>query len=68
MHNWGCDLKKLKRYSQEAFERFVLEQKINYGLGKVRLSKKMLLRYWNQLNLDPFRRRFLAFLLWPKKF
>ena len=68
MRNWSCDLKGLGKRSKKALRQFILEQKINYGLGGNRLSKKQLLALWNELNIDPLRKRFLAFLLWPKKF
>lgn len=67
MHNWSCDIKALRKRSKRGAERFELEQKINYGLGKEKLSRKQLLHWWPRLTLDPLRKRFLSFLLWPTK-
>lgn len=68
MHNWSCDLKALRKRSKEGEEIFMLEQKINFGLGRAKLSKEKLLYYWDKLHIDSNRRRFLKFLLWPAKF
>ena len=67
MHNWSCDIEKLRDHSKKGAALFELEQKVNYGLARSRISKKQLLRYWKELQLDPDRRRFLSFLLWNRK-
>lgn len=67
MHNWSSDLRALRSRSHAAFELFILEQKINFGLGRSRLARQKLLRYWQKLRIDPLRKKFLAFLLWPKR-
>lgn len=40
---------------------------INWGLGGEKLDKKLVKKYWAKLFLDPEARKFLEFLLWPKK-
>lgn len=66
MYNWSIDLGKLGRKSKEAVI-WRLEQTINFGLNGSELNKNLVKKYWNKLRLDPLRKKFLKFLLWPKK-
>ncbi len=66
MYNWSIDLKELKK-DKEAYIIWRLEQLINYGLGGEKLNKRLLKKYWNRLYLDAGKKRYLKFLLWPKK-
>jgi hypothetical protein len=63
MYNWSVDTKRLKQ-NHEAFEVFQLEQMINFGLNDQKLSEKSLRKYWDRLNIDEYKRRFLKNLLW----
>ena len=66
MYNWSVDIAKLKK-DPEQFAIWRLEQMINFGLGKEKLSGQELEQYWPRLTLDPDKKNFLAFLLWGKK-
>lgn len=66
MYNWSIDLNKMGRNSKDATI-WKLEQTINFGLNGKKLNKLLTKRYWKKLHLDPARRKFLKFLLWPKK-
>ncbi len=66
MYNWSVDLKELKKDSPRAVI-WKLEQAINYGLKGKKLDKKLVKKYWNKIHIDPYRRKFLKFLLWPPK-
>ncbi|MDP2905863.1 MAG: hypothetical protein Q8O22_06155 [Candidatus Omnitrophota bacterium] len=66
MYNWSVDLKELKK-DKEAYTIWRLQQLINYGLAGERLSKRLVKKYWDKLYLDPPTKRYLKFLLWPKK-
>lgn len=66
MYNWSVDLNKMGRNSKDATI-WRLEQIINFGLNGKKLNKLLTKRYWKNLRLDPARRKFLKFLLWPKK-
>jgi hypothetical protein len=66
MHNWSVNLKALKKYPKKA-EIWKLEQLVNFGLNGEKLDRQLLRKYWGQLRLDPDRKKFLRFLLWPKK-
>ena len=66
MYNWSVDLKKLGKKSKTATI-WRLEQAINFGLNGGKLNKRLIKKYWDELYLDPARKKFLKFLLWPKK-
>ncbi len=65
MYNWSVDTRRLKKDPQK-YEQFVLEQKINYGLGKEKLSQKALKKYWSKLKIDPEKKAYLKEILWPQ--
>ncbi|GEM_PF-998895 len=62
MYNWSTDTNSFT--TPEGKERFVLEQRINFGLRGSKLSVPQLLKFWNQLEIDPARRAFLSLLLY----
>jgi len=59
MKNWSTDTKKLKK-DKDKFAIWKMEQLINFGLGKERIKKSDLRKYWDTLDIDPFKRKFLA--------
>lgn len=63
MYNWSVDTTKLKKNS-EKYAIFELEQLINFGLNKEKISKKQLKKYWLNIEIDPSKRSFLEKLLW----
>jgi hypothetical protein len=67
MYNWSVDEKKFKREDPEGYKIWKLEQMINWGLGGEKLKEKLVRKYWQKLFLDPETKKFLEFLLWPKK-
>lgn len=67
MYNWSIDEKKFKREDPKSYKIWKLEQMINYGLGKEKLDEKLVRKYWRKLFMDEITRRYLNFLLWPKK-
>jgi len=68
MYNWSVDEKYLKKFPKK-YKLWCLEQTISYGLDGDRLDKNEVMMNWNYLKkrLDPQRRKFLEFLLWPKQ-
>lgn len=66
MKNWSTDTALLKK-DKEAYEIWSLQQHINYGLDGECLSRKKLIKYWDKLEIDPDAKKFLSFVLWPKK-
>jgi hypothetical protein len=66
MYNWSINLKKLAKNPKQAVI-WKLQQAINFGLNGKKLNRRLVKRHWKGLYLDPPRRKFLKFLLWPKK-
>lgn len=66
MYNWNTDVKKLKK-NKEAYTVWRLQQLINYGLDGARLNRRLLKKYWHRLHLDPDKKKYLKFLLWPNR-
>lgn len=62
MYNWSTDTKELKKYP-EKYEIWKLEQMINFGLQNQKINKKKLTKYWEKLNIDPARKKFLKMFL-----
>jgi len=62
MKNWSTDTKKLKQ-NKLKFTIWKLEQLINFGLGKEKLDLAELKKHWNIIDIDPFKRKFLALLV-----
>ena len=66
MRNWSTDVTELKK-DKEKYAVWCLEQTVNFGLGNGRLSSRLLKKYWNLLNIDPDKKKYLAMLLWGGK-
>lgn len=66
MYNWSVDAKRLKK-DKEVWEKWKLEQIINFGLRNEKISKTLLLEHWSDLDLDLKKKKFLEFLLRDKK-
>ena len=63
MYNWNTDITELKK-DKEKYAIWKLEQLINFGLNGQKIQTKLLKKYWNQLHLDPRRRRVLEYWVW----
>jgi len=64
MYNWSTDTTRLKKNSLE-YQRYVVEQRVNYGLNCQKISAKTLKDNWELLDLDPSKKSYLAKVLWP---
>lgn len=62
MKNWSTDTKKLRK-NKDKFTIWKLEQLVNFGLGKKKIKKSELKKYWNIINIDPFKRKFLSLFI-----
>jgi len=62
--HWSVDTTELKK-DEEAFTIWDLEQRINWGIGESKISRKDLLKYWNKIDIDPFKRKALSLTLFP---
>jgi len=64
MHIWDyreADLKKTKWGRT-----YILENMINMGPGRRKISLKQVKKQWHKLKIDPLRRRLFKFLIWGK--
>ena len=66
MYNWSVDTKRLKK-DKASWEKWQLEQMINFGLAGKKIDKSLLIKYWPRLDIDAQKKKFLKFLLWGKK-
>lgn len=65
MKNWSTDTKQLQKDPRK-FAIWKLEQMINFGLDGEKISEAELKEYWNELNIDPARRKFLSLLIYGR--
>jgi len=63
MHNWSVDTTRLKK-NPSLYERFVLEQRINFGLNGHKLSLASLKKHWDKLVIDKNKRAYLKKIVW----
>ena len=63
MNHWSVEEKHMREKDPEAFALWNLEHAINFGLGKKPLKKTELLKYWDRLDLDTHKKKFLSILL-----
>lgn len=59
MKNWSINTKELEK-DKEKFTIWKLEQLINFGPGKEKIKTADLKKYWNILDIDASKRKFLA--------
>ena len=65
VHIWDYDINELKKSKRGRL--LILERQINYGVDKgekIKLSEVK--KHWNELNIDPDRRRLFRFWIWGK--
>ena len=60
--HWSIDVTELKK-DEEAFTIWNLEQRINWGIGEGKINRKDLLKYWNKIDIDIFKRKALSLAL-----
>jgi hypothetical protein len=62
MYNWSTQIEELKK-DKKKYSIWKLEQMVNFGLNGDKLDQGELKRYWEQIKIDPDRRKFLALIL-----
>ncbi len=65
MHLWDYREKDLKKTAWG--RRYILQNMINLGPGRRKISKKLVKKYWYDLDIDPLRRNLLRYLIWGKR-
>lgn len=66
MYNWTVDTKQLKK-DKKQYAIWKLEQMVNFGLNGQKLDKTTLKMYWSKLKLDPKKKKYLSWILWPQR-
>ena len=68
MYNWSVDEKAFKKADPKGYGLWKLAQAINYGEAGEKLDQKAVRKHWQEIEgeLDPYKKRFLEFLLWKK--
>lgn len=66
MYNWSVNTKRLKK-DKKKYTIWKLQQLINFGLGKEKLDQREIKKYFNLLNIDTDKKKFLSFILYGKK-
>lgn len=62
MYNWSIDEKQLdKSPRKKAIWR--MQQMVNFGLNGEKISEKELRQFWDSLQIDESRRKFLSMLI-----
>ena len=60
--HWSVNTKDLEK-DPEGFAIWKLEQWVNWGIGKPKAKKKDLIKYWNVLDIDKWKRKALSLAL-----
>jgi hypothetical protein len=60
--HWSVDTTELQK-DPDAHAIWTLEQAINFGIRDRQISRELLTKYWDRLDLDPVKKKYLAFLL-----
>lgn len=66
MHNWSIDTTELKK-DKKQYAVWRLEQMVNFGLDGKKISHGEIKKYWNILDLDRDKKKYLKMILWPKQ-
>ena len=56
--HWSVDTDELAKNS-EAFTIWKIEQRVNWGIGEGKMRITDLRKYWDKIDIDPFKRRAL---------
>ena len=60
--HWSVDTREIEK-DTDALIIWNLEQRINWGIGKDKINREELLKYWDKIDIDVFRRKALALAL-----
>ena len=62
MKHWSVDTSELEK-DPAAYAVWQLEEMINFGLRDGKIDRANLITYWDKLDLDPAKKKFLALLI-----
>jgi len=61
-NHWSVDTRELKK-DRESFYIWELEQWVNWDIGTSKASKSNLIKYWDKLDIDEWKRKALSLAL-----
>lgn len=67
MKHWSVDERKFRQTNPEKYRIWQLTERVNSGVGRRKLKRTELKKYWLKLDLDPSMKRYLTRLVWPKQ-
>lgn len=62
VYNWSIDEKKLEK-DKKKYAIWKLEQTVNFGLRGKKIKKETIKKYWNDIKIDPYKRKFLKLII-----
>ncbi|OGM93827.1 hypothetical protein A2935_04080 [Candidatus Wolfebacteria bacterium RIFCSPLOWO2_01_FULL_47_17b] len=62
MRHWSVDVRRLKN-DPDALAVWELENAVNFGIRDGKIKRQDLLEYWDMLDLDPYKKKFLSLIL-----
>ncbi|MGI0134735.1 MAG: hypothetical protein ACREBW_07255 [Candidatus Micrarchaeaceae archaeon] len=60
--HWSVDTTELQK-DPDAYAVWRIEQAVNFGIRDQKLSREELHKYWDRLDIDPLKKRFLSLIL-----
>ena len=60
--HWSVNTKELEK-DPESLAIWELEQWVNWGIGDMKVKRTDLIKYWDRLDLDVWKRKALALVL-----
>lgn len=62
MKHWSVDMRALEK-DPGALAVWELENAVNFGIRNGKINRQDLLTYWDKLELDPHKKKFLSLIL-----
>ena len=62
INHWSVNTKELEK-DPEGLAIWRLEQWVNWGIGTVKIKKTDLIKYWDKLDIDEWKRKALSLAL-----
>ena len=62
LNHWSVNTKELEK-DTEGYTIWKLEQWVNWGIGTVKAKKTDLIKYWNKIDIDEYKRKALSLAL-----
>lgn len=61
-NHWSVNTRELEK-EPESFSIWKLEQWVNWGIGTPKVKKVDLIKYWNKLDIDEWKKKALSLAL-----